>query len=183
MDNKEKSGILIIGFIVLLIIQFSIIGSLFIKTNRLENLIATFNDQLTQQSSVLTNNMQKQDNGDLYTKIDFMNLCNRLSNNTIATDKFYIHRFILINENTIEIGFLPQPNQEDILIEKGKFKLTDRELKVALIDLISKVNVKYEEWSGVNKSLPRLSDYEIKLTNYNYSIGIFDNGKITLVGE
>lgn len=183
MDIKEKKGILIIGFIVLLIIQFGIIGILFNKTNRLENSIVELKDQLSQQSSVLTNSMQKQDNSDLYTKIDFINLCNRLSNNTIATDKFYIHRFILINENTIEIGFLPQPNQEDILIEKGKFKLTDRELKVALIDLISKVNEKYEEWSGVNKSLPKLSDYEIKLTNYNYYIGTYDNEKITLAGE
>lgn len=184
----KKNGIIIISFIVLLIIQFAIIGVLMNKIIGLESEINTINNRLSQQDSILTNSLQNQNSDNLKdadklkAQIDFINLCNRLSSNTIATDKFYIHRFVLIGEDTIEVGFLPQPNRDDI-VEKGKFKLTDRELKASLIELLSRVNEKYEEWGVTNKNLPKLSDYKIKLTNYNHYIATYDKGVLTLAGE
>lgn len=85
------------------------------------------------------------------------------------------------DEITGTIDIRPQPSYEDKCLGQGNFDLTDRELRSMLEEIINEV-IKYGDLKEI-ESEHNLSFGTLDITENNYDVGEYKDGKVVLAGE
>jgi hypothetical protein len=103
------------------------------------------------------------------------------SSEGIVTDTLVVQKAVLNTTKPGELtGFIdirPQTSEEYLFLGRGKFDLTDKELRIMLKELIVEV-VSIVESQMSNHTLKK-----IYITANNYDVAEYENGIITLAGE
>lgn len=101
----------------------------------------------------------------------------------VVTDKVIIQKATFYedaeNRTSCTIDIRPQPSYSRYFLGQGRFNLSDRELKAMLEELIVELN---NAFKNMTHNLMEI-DGEIIITQNNYSVAKYKDGKITLTGE
>lgn len=104
----------------------------------------------------------------------------------VVTDKIVIQKANLYYDiltmslnGTVDIR--PQPSYSSFFKGQGKFDLSDREIKVMLEEIVSKL----KDFAAIELQLYDINfdGGKINITQNNYSVATYENKKITLAGE
>lgn len=103
----------------------------------------------------------------------------------VVTDKTIVQKASFYvndkDEITGTIDIRPQPSYEDKFLGQGDFDLTDRELRSMLEEIIDEV-IKYGDLKKI-ESEHNLSFGTLYITENNYDVGEYKEGKVVLAGE
>jgi hypothetical protein len=132
----------------------------------------------------------------LLNNIDMLDLQHSIENGGVVTDDFVVNKIKIFNlvglgegtdieELSMYIDLDSQPSMNQYYKGKGKFDLSDRELKVAVNSVLDKVKEKWEQnfkWN-MDKDYNKFEEGTHYLTFKNYEIGTIEHGEFKLIGE
>lgn len=100
---------------------------------------------------------------------------------SIVTNEIIAEK-IKFSEKEGHLEIRPQPPMFLKFKGQGNIDMKDREIKSMLLRLIEQIEPIYNDYFKDIK-MPSFKKYTIKITNMNYEIATYTNGKITLKGE
>lgn len=170
--SKAVSIISLVSTIIMLIILLVVISNSNERISALEEKLTTLeNDDTTSEY----NNVQTRLDS-LSNSIATLNMQHRMSGSGVVTDELVIDKAtFLFNTGVIDVETQPGVDY----LGKGKFDMSDREVRAMVEDLLKEAEEMYTSYSND----PEWGSGPITVTIKNYEIGTFENGEFELKGE
>lgn len=118
----------------------------------------------------------------LLSDVNTLSLMNSLSlevSEGVVTDKVIIQKAVFYQDSEGHVSCIidirPQPSYSTYFLGQGRFDLSDRELRAMLEQLIAQLN-------NFAKDIIEI-DGVVKITQNNYPVAEYKNGKVMLSGE
>lgn len=176
----------IIGIIIVVAIQFLVIGYLGYQVNSLAKTVSakvSQIDALKTKADLLASNMKAADDKNM-GMAQRANIGVALCSNCVVTDKVFVQfgRMSLTRDEAY-LDIKPQPSYEKYFEGQGKVNLSDRDLKANLQEVINTFDNLYSDWQQTSHQLPDFGNLSISIGANGYELATYTNGKIKLSGE
>ena len=197
-DNNEKESIfnlryakpVIVGNVLLTIAMLAL---LFTNNTSLKEANNSISDLTTEVENMknTVNNIEDVANDVKFmetliedlAKSTFLNQLSIEVSEGVVTDKVVIQKAVLYSSDDALYGYIdirPQPSYNSYFQGQGKFNLSDRELKT----MIEEVIVELEDYiSPISMYNIKMEGGQINIIANNYSVAVYEDGKVTLAGE
>lgn len=201
--ENTKTKIDIIFIIILCVLSVSVSIYAISEIDRLEELLSSLNDEPVAEDTIgvvdIENevfSIDKRQYDSLLNSIDMLELQHSIENGGIVTNDFIVDKIKIYNlenlkegtdieELSMYIDLDSQPSMSRHYEGNGKFDLSDRELKVAVSDILESIKVKWDRnfrWN-IDKDYNKFEEGTHYVTYKNYEVGTVENGEFILIGE
>jgi|GEM_PF-4409112 len=103
------------------------------------------------------------------------------SDSTVSTSLVAQH--VTLGAGKMFLDIRPQPSFASHALGRGRFDVSDRELKAAILELVDSAKENYQTFFKESKSATPWDKLSVEVAHNGYNIGVYSGGVLKLKGE
>ncbi len=170
---------LIVG--IMLVINITFLAAMYSRITSFEQSVNQNLNSTTEKVNDFeqTLNLVKSDVDDNFHRSDLLRFDEYVSGG-VVTNQLIVEKAQFLSNDIASIDMTSQPRFSLNYEGEGRYELSDRELKAAILALLAEVESQYRDYFYDGDTF---YDYTIYITQQNYSVATYENGELKLTGE